>query len=182
MFSFVVIKIKWLGITCGCADTHLNQNQNHWQLIPLLLYHVWERNRLSDLSSFWKCNIPSFFPLHSEKWSPLRLQAQRKGCAFVSCQWKRLPTLPAWVMPHRLYRQTDRQDDLTDRLVYFLTNSFCQNKLNLLYCCINCTHIHLYVICLAAVVQLWARKEKRRVFYAQWSRNKPKMMTWSVLL
>lgn len=35
---------------------------------------------------------------------------RKKGCAFVSCQWKQLPALPAWLMPHRLNRQTQRRD------------------------------------------------------------------------
>lgn len=74
------------------------------------------RNRSSDFSCFWKCYILSFFQFHLGSWRPLRLQAQRKGCAFVSCQWKRLPALPAWLMPHRLNTQTDKITWQTDKL------------------------------------------------------------------
>lgn len=104
-------------------------------------YSTRVRNRSSDFSCFWKCNILSFFPFQLESWRPLQLQTQKKGCAFVSCQWKRLPALPAWVMPHRLNTQTDKitqQTDWSPQWLLLLT------KIERLYCCNMCKHVHSY--------------------------------------
>lgn len=86
-----------------------------------LSFFLCVRNRPCDLSCFWKCCIPSFFPFLSERWWALRLRAQRKGCAFVSCQRKRLPTLPAfWVVPHGLNQQADKMTWQIDKQTYLV--------------------------------------------------------------
>lgn len=129
--SSVVIKIQWISITCGCADTPPNQNQNHWQLITLFQYHVWERNRLSDLSCFWKCYIHSFShsTWRSEGPSGCR-PGERDVHLFPAKENGSPPFLLESCHIDSTDRQTDRQDDLTDTLVCFMTSSFCQNKQN----------------------------------------------------
>lgn len=62
---------------------------------------------------FGNCCILPFFSPPRERWRLRRPPAHRKGCAFVSCQWKRLPALPAWLTPHRLNTQSQPKQALT---------------------------------------------------------------------
>lgn len=78
---------------------------------------------------------------------------QRKGCAFVSCQWKRLPALPAfWVMPHRLNQQADKITWQTNRLIFYMTLSLWLNKQGE----IRCSDIHydeqVLILCVCVFV------------------------------
>lgn len=134
------------------------------------------RNRPSDLSCFWKCCILSFFPILLGALMGSPAAGQRKGCAFVSCQWKRLPALPAfWVMPHRLNQQADKITWQTNRLIFYMTLSLWLNKQGE----ISCSDIHydeqvlIFCVCVFVVIGVQLGPEgKWKSISVEGSRNK----------
>lgn len=95
--------VRWLPLLTEPSTT------SSWYFIP----SVWGIHHQISASFLEILRLLSLFP---PTFTCRSVRLREKGCAFVSCQWKRLPTLPAWVMPHRHHRKTVKVTWQTNKL------------------------------------------------------------------